>query len=112
MSRISTAMGLFNLALVALFVVSLVGLDDGAASHGGFTLLAGLLSLGMMAFALVLATRPRWMEPGIGGGIGGLLVPVFVEDLASWGNRSAVELVARALARWRTRSSNSARRFT
>lgn len=67
MSRISTTMGLFNLALVALFVVSLAGLADGAASHGGFTQLTGLLSLGMMAFALVLATRPRWMEPGIGG---------------------------------------------
>lgn len=67
MSKISTTMGLFNLALIGLFVVSIAGLADGIRPGGGLTQLTGLLSLGMMAFALVLATRPRWMEPGIGG---------------------------------------------
>ena len=67
MSRISTTLGLFNLVLLALFVVSVAGLANGVGSGGGFTQLTGLLSLGMMAFALILATRPRWMEPGIGG---------------------------------------------
>lgn len=85
MSRISATVWLFNLVLLGLFVVSLAGMTS--VGPGAFTQLTGLLSLGMMAFAVILATRPRWMEPGIGGldrmyrlhkwlGIGALVVAV------------------------------------
>lgn len=67
MSKIFATVGLFNLMLLGLFVVSIAGMTSGAGGPGAFTQLTGLLSLGMMAFAVILATRPRWMEPGIGG---------------------------------------------
>lgn len=87
MSRISATVWLFNLMLLGLFAVSVLGMADGAAGPGAFTQLTGLLSLGMMAFSVILATRPRWMEGGIGGldkmyrlhkwlGIGALVVAI------------------------------------
>lgn len=87
MSRISATVWLFNLMLLGLFVVSVAGLAGGAGGPAAFTQLTGLLSLGMMAFAMILATRPRWMEPGIGGldkmyrlhkwlGVGALVVAI------------------------------------
>ena len=47
MSRISATVWLFNLMLLGLFAVSVLGMADGAAGPGAFTQLTGLLSLGM-----------------------------------------------------------------
>lgn len=90
MSKISATMGLFNLLLLALFAVSAVGIVGITTTAGmglAFTQLTGFLSLGMMAFAAVLSTRQKWIEPGVGGldkmyrlhkwlGIGALAVAV------------------------------------
>ena len=90
MSKISAAVGLFNLLLLALFAVSAIGIAGITTTTGmglAFTQLTGFLSLGMMAFAAVLSTRQKWIEPGVGGldkmyrlhkwlGIGALAVAV------------------------------------
>ena len=109
MSKISATMGLFNLLLLALFAVSAVGIVGITTTAGmglAFTQLTGFLSLGMMAFAAVLSTRQKWIEPGIGGldkmyrlhkwlGIGALAIAV-VHWLVKTGGRPPEEVATDA----------------
>jgi predicted ferric reductase len=70
MRRVLFSFTVFNLALVALFAISAVGivsLADTTAVGQAFTQFTGFLSLGLMAFSVVLSTRQRWLEPAFGG---------------------------------------------
>src|SRR5579871_1640619 len=90
MTRIRTALAGFVVALAGLWFLAdtlplaAIGLRSFDVA---FTQLSGILSIGMMSFATLLATRPRWLEPTFDGldkmyrlhkwlGIGGLAVGV------------------------------------
>ncbi|WP_370677148.1 ferric reductase-like transmembrane domain-containing protein [Pleomorphomonas sp. PLEO] len=111
MSKISATLGLFNLLLLAVFAASAIGIAGISSTAGmglAFTQLTGFLSLGMMAFAAVLSTRQKWLEPSLGGldkmyrlhkwlGIGALAIAV-VHWLVrtGGGHRPPVEAAAAA----------------
>jgi predicted ferric reductase len=90
MTRIRTALAGFVIALAGLwFLADTLPLASvGGRTFGvAFTQLSGILSIGMMSFATLLATRPRWLEATFDGldkmyrlhkwlGIGGLAVGI------------------------------------
>ena len=93
MNRIKIAFVGFTLALAGLWFLAdarPVASFGQRAFDVAFTQLSGILSIGMMSFAALLSTRPKWLEPSFDGldkmyrlhkwlGVGGLAV-----GLAHW----------------------------
>jgi len=93
MNRIKLAFAGFTLALAILWFLAdtlPIASFGQRAFDIAFTQLSGILSIGMMSFATLLSTRPKWLEPTFDGldkmyrlhkwlGVGGLAI-----GLAHW----------------------------
>ncbi len=90
MSRLWWALALSVLVPLGIFAASVGGTLDFSnqrALASAFTQLSGIVALAMMAFAILLSMRPRWLERPLGGldkmyrlhkwlAVGGLLIGI------------------------------------